>query len=109
MANFPCTSVTLIQKYLATTALGVPPIAPVVELSVRPVGRDPSVRENLYGAVPPVATITPEYGTPTTPVGREGVSVKDQDGTAWPLPANKMGITAKSATEAAHPLACLKT
>jgi len=109
VANFPCTSVTLIQKNLATTALGVPAIAPVVELRVRPMGRAPSVRENLYGAVPPVATITPEYGTPTTPVGREGVSVKDQAGTAWPVPANKMGMTANSATAAAHLLACLKT
>jgi hypothetical protein len=82
VANFPLASVALIHTYVVDAALGVPVIAPVVELRARPAGRFPSVRTNLYGAVPPVASIAPEYGTPTTPVGRFGVRVKDQAGTA---------------------------
>ena len=35
--------------------MGVPPIIPVVELRVRPPGRLlPDLRENVYGAIPPV-------------------------------------------------------
>jgi hypothetical protein len=82
LANLPFASVALIRKNLVKGALGVPVIAPVVELRARPGGRLPSVRANLYGAVPPVATSTPEYGTPTTPVGRLAVRLKDQAGTA---------------------------
>jgi hypothetical protein len=82
VANLPFTSVTLTQKNCATTTLGVPAMAPVVGLRVRPAGRIPSLMVNLYGAVPPVAAIVPEYGTPTTPVGRDGDNVKDQLGTA---------------------------
>ncbi len=78
----PFASVALIQKYWVNAALGVPVIAPVVELRVRPAGRLPSVRTNLYGAVPPLAIIVPKYGRPTTPVGRFEVRVKDQAGTA---------------------------
>lgn len=59
-ANLPCASVTLTQKNFETIELGVPVIAPVVELSVNPAGRLPSETAKLYGAVPPVATIAPE-------------------------------------------------
>ena len=37
-------------------AVGVPLMAPVDELSVRPDGRLPAVIEKVYGGVPPAAT-----------------------------------------------------
>jgi hypothetical protein len=72
LAVLPLASIALTQKYLVTADFGVPVTAPVTEFRAKPAGRVPSVTANLYGATPPVAAITPEYGTPTTPLGRFG-------------------------------------
>lgn len=82
VANLPLASVTLTQKNFETVEVGVPVIVPVVELSANPAGRLPSEMAKLYGAVPPLASITPEYGAPTTPVGKVVTRVKDQLGAA---------------------------
>jgi hypothetical protein len=67
-------------------AVGVPVIAPVVVLSVRPAGRvDPGASEKVRGAVPPVTVIGGLLkGTPTSPalvagqVSVGGLMVKGQ-------------------------------
>jgi hypothetical protein len=38
--------------------VGVPEITPLVEPRLSPSGRDPSVMEKLYGAIPPLAATT---------------------------------------------------
>jgi hypothetical protein len=43
-------------------------IAPVDEVSVRPVGRLPTVIENVYGGVPPLADSAELKTCPTWPV-----------------------------------------
>ena len=45
-------SVTLIVKLEAPAVVGVPEIAPVAAVSVRPVGSEPEVMLQLYGVVP---------------------------------------------------------
>jgi hypothetical protein len=101
-------SVTRTQKNLLAVALGVPLIVPFVGLRVSPAGMVPSVSTNVYGEVPPVGTIAPEYGTPTTPVGKFEVTGRDQAGTAWLLRGDKTVITVR-ATAIAYFLARLKT
>lgn len=64
----PVESVTLIVNEKEPAVVGVPVIAPVVALRVRPGGSEPDATENLYGKVPPVAMTVEEYGTPTSPV-----------------------------------------
>jgi hypothetical protein len=49
-------SVTVAVKLTAPAAVGVPVMAPVARLSVNPVGKVPSVIENVYGKVHPDAT-----------------------------------------------------
>lgn len=78
----PFASVTLTQKNFETIEVGVPVIAPVVESSRNPAGRLPSETAKVYGALPPLATINPEYGTPATPVGKVVTILKDQLGVA---------------------------
>jgi hypothetical protein len=51
-------SVTLTVKYVVPVApVGVPAIAPVLELMLNPVGNDPLVIENASAPVPPVTPI----------------------------------------------------
>ncbi|MEO8368210.1 MAG: hypothetical protein ABI806_03350 [Candidatus Solibacter sp.] len=64
-------SVTLTVKENGPPVVGVPVIAPVVGLSVRPAGRAPEAIANVYGAVPPVTVIAELYGAPTVPVVAE--------------------------------------
>lgn len=108
VANLPFASVTLTQKNFETVEAGVPVMAPVVEFRVNPVGRLPSQTAKLYGAVPPLASITPAYGAPTTPVGKVVVRLKDQLGAAWPEAAKKSEITTNSVITICF-LACLNT
>jgi hypothetical protein len=56
------------QKVNVPAAVGVPEIAPPLD-RVRPSGSGPATKYHLYGAVPPVAVRTCEYGTPTVPWG----------------------------------------
>src|SRR6204780_5092191 len=66
VATTPLASLTWIVKVPA--AVGVPVIAPVVALSVRPAGSVPVATENVYGAVPPVTVIAGLLkATPTSP------------------------------------------
>ena len=49
----PVASVAVIVKVNVPTVVGVPVIAPVLELRSRPVGSEPLDTENVYGEVPP--------------------------------------------------------
>jgi hypothetical protein len=49
-------SVTLTVKVLVPVPVGVPEITPVVEARASPAGNVPEVTDQVYGAVPPVAT-----------------------------------------------------
>jgi hypothetical protein len=57
---------TLATKEILPAALGVPVMAPVAGLRFKPAGSAPVV-ENVYGGVPPVATIKELYSTPIYP------------------------------------------
>jgi hypothetical protein len=62
----PAASLTWMVK--VPGAVGVPVMAPVEALSVRPCGRVPVATENVYGAVPPLMVIAGLLnGTPTWP------------------------------------------
>ena len=63
-------SVTFTVKLNEPDAVGVPEMVPP-EDSVRPVGKAPELRLQLYGAVPPLATSVVEYAVPTCPDGTE--------------------------------------
>ena len=63
-------SVTLTVRFVVTAAVGVP--LTVHPVSVKPAGNVPAVIVQVYGDVPPVTSIVPLYGVPTTPFGRVG-------------------------------------
>jgi hypothetical protein len=42
-------------KLLVPAALGVPVMAPLLELSIRPEGRLPKMVDQVYGVAPPLA------------------------------------------------------
>ena len=48
-------SVTLTVKFAVPEAVGVPEMAPVAALSVKPTGKLPLVMVHEYGVMPPVA------------------------------------------------------
>ena len=50
--------------------VGVPVIAPVVGLRVKPVGSGVAPRANDTGATPPLVPIVPLYAAPTVPGGK---------------------------------------
>jgi hypothetical protein len=54
-AETPRLSVSLTLKLADPGVVGVPLIAPVVEFSESPKGKDPSVTVQVKGVVPPVA------------------------------------------------------
>jgi hypothetical protein len=55
-AAVPLESTTWAVKVNVPAAVGVPVMAPVDGFSVKPVGSEPLVIENVYGGTPPVAT-----------------------------------------------------
>src|ERR1017187_5709351 len=66
VATTPLASVTLMVKVPA--AVGVPVMAPVVALSVKPAGRVPVATEKVNGAVPPETVMAGLLNaTPTSP------------------------------------------
>jgi hypothetical protein len=68
LAALPEESITCAVKLNVPGVVGVPVIAPVAALSVKPAGRDPRMIEYVYAATPPVAVNADEYATPTCPV-----------------------------------------
>ena len=62
---------------VAAGPLGVPLIAPVDELSTKPVGSDPlpATSDHVYGIVPPDADTPLEYAVPTVPAGSDVVVI----------------------------------
>lgn len=52
-------SVTIAVNVNVPVALGLPVIAPVEAVNVKPVGSDPVAMLQLYGGVPPVAVSVP--------------------------------------------------
>jgi hypothetical protein len=71
----PFASLTLTQKVLLTTTVGVPLIVPELWSRESPEGSAPAVTENVYGKTPPTADTDPKYGVPTVPLGNVAVSV----------------------------------
>ena len=55
-AAVPVESTTWAVKVNVPAAVGVPVMAPVEGFSVKPVGSEPLVMENVYGGTPPVTT-----------------------------------------------------
>lgn len=66
-------SVTMTVIFEVPGAVGVPPT--VQPVSERPAGNVPDVIEQLYGVVPPPASMLALYTTPTVPFGNVFVSV----------------------------------
>lgn len=60
-------SVTMTVIFEVPGVVGVPPT--VQPVSERPAGKVPEVIEQLYGVVPPLASIVALYTTPTVPFG----------------------------------------
>ena len=70
-------SVAVMVRFAVPLAVGVPLIAPVAVLRLRPGARLPAVMAKLYGAVPPAALMVAEYGVPVVPLPSDaGVRVK---------------------------------
>src|ERR1700675_4546716 len=65
----PFASVAVIEKVNVPAVVGVPVIALVAALRIRPPGSAPLDTENAYGAVPPDAETVWLYGVPTVPFG----------------------------------------
>ena len=61
-------SVTVSVTVVEPAAVGVPVMAPVLELMERLAGSP--VADHVYGVAPPVAATLAEYGLPATPTGR---------------------------------------
>lgn len=66
-------SVTVTVTVDEPAVVGVPPT--VQPVNVRPAGREPELMEQVYGVVPPLASIGALYATPTVPFGSVLVSV----------------------------------
>jgi hypothetical protein len=62
-------------KLAAPVLDGVPEITPVLEFTVKPLGKVPVDTDQVSGAVPPVATTGCEYTVPTVPPCREVVVI----------------------------------
>ena len=58
-ADAPAESCTVAVKLEVPATVGVPLMAPVLALSVRPAGSEPEV-DQLYGGCPPLAEIVAE-------------------------------------------------
>jgi hypothetical protein len=67
-------SVTLAVKLKEPDAVGVPEIVPADD-NVRPAGKAPALRLQLYGVVPPLAASVIEYAVPTCPDGTEALVI----------------------------------
>src|SRR5882672_2002761 len=68
-------SVSWIVKSLVPYAVGVPVMAPLEALSVRPAGSVPTDTAHAYGVAPPVPVSVYEYAAPTWPPGSGEVLV----------------------------------
>jgi hypothetical protein len=75
VTEVPVGSVTVaVTDRLLTIAVGVPLIAPVDVLRLKPAGRE--LVENVYGGTPPLAVSALLYGVPTVPFTPLNCSVK---------------------------------
>jgi len=72
----PDESVTCPVKAYVPAVVGVPEMAPVLGLTVRPAGRLPPEIEKPYGETPPDAVNAELYATPTPAVAAAQVSVR---------------------------------
>ncbi len=50
--------------------VGVPEITPAVGCMARPGGSEPAAKLQVYGGVPPLATMVARYATPSDPAGK---------------------------------------
>jgi hypothetical protein len=74
-------SVTRTVKFDVPAVVGVPLMTPP-ELKLKPAGRLPVCRFQLYGVTPPVAASVCEYAVPTAPLGRLAVVTDRSTGIA---------------------------
>lgn len=81
----PLLSSTCTVKVAAAAAVGVPLIVPATE-STRPAGREPAVKDQLYGAVPPLAAKVCAYAVPAVPFGSVVVAIVTLEGAGAVVP-----------------------
>ena len=68
-------STSCTEKLKVPADVGVPVMAPVVALKLRPGGSDPEAMLRVSGAVPPAGFKLAVYATPTVPAGGVPASV----------------------------------
>lgn len=73
VADIFAASDTCTVKFVVPAPVGVPVIAPVEELSVKPLGRAPTEIDQVNGAVPPPPARVWLYAAPAVAFGREAV------------------------------------
>ena len=66
-------SVTCTVNDTVPVVVGVPEITPVDATRLNPVGNEPELIDQVYGAVPPLACKVVEYAVPTVPLGNDVV------------------------------------
>jgi len=72
-------SVTWTVKFAVPADVGDPLIAPPDD-NPKPAGSVPTVMDQVYGAVPPVAPRVWEYAVPTSPPGNDAVEIASVTG-----------------------------
>ena len=75
VAGVEAESVAFTVKFAVPATVGVPVIAPVPAFSVKPVGREPVVIDQVTAPVPPVAPNVALYAEPTVPPGKLVVEI----------------------------------
>jgi hypothetical protein len=77
---------TFAVKFVVPAAAGVPVMAPLEAVSVRFAGSDPTLIDQVYGGVPPLAVSVSLYAVPAVPPGNgEVVVIVNTAGTIVPL------------------------
>ena len=61
------------MKVAVSSVVGVPEMTPVPDARLKPTGKDPDARSQVYGRSPPVASTVSLYENPTYPPGMDVV------------------------------------
>ena len=106
-------SLTFAVKLDVPAAVGVPVIAPLAGLSVRPAGKPALWIDQLYGSVPPLPLSVALYATPTVPPGSELVETASVVGCTvsvvfpFTLPSVTVIVVVPAETPVANPPALI--
>src|SRR5690349_20526694 len=111
VAAFPFASATRTVKVRVPVAFGVPEMAPVVALRVRPLGGVPDAMDQASGALPPVACSACAYADATMPSPSAAVVTWGSSWTAsgrlalavWPEPSSTVTATVNEPAAAGVP------